>query len=94
MAGEHLDAVAELEQPAQRAEQALGALERPDREIGPGCVADEERVAREHEPRLVAARAVDDGEAAVLRAVTGRVDHAQDTSPSAISSPSSSGSCG
>ena len=47
----------ELEQPAQRVEEPLGALARADREVGPGGVADEERVAREHEPRLVAARA-------------------------------------
>ena len=77
MAGEHLDAVGELEQPAQRVEEPLGALGGADREVGPRGVADEERVARQHEPRLVAARGVDHGEAAVLGPVAGRVDHAQ-----------------
>ena len=76
--GIDLDAVAELEQPAQRVEEALGALARLDREVGPGGVADEERVPGEDEPRLVAARAVDHGEAAVLGPVARRVDAAQD----------------
>ena len=77
VAGEHLDAVGELEQPAERVEEPLGALVPPDREIGPGGVADEQRVAGEHEPRLVAARVVDDREAAVLRPVAGRMDDAE-----------------
>ena len=71
---EELDAVRQLEQPAQRVEEPLGALLRADREIGPSRVADEERVAREDEPRLSRARAVDDREARVLRPVPGRVD--------------------
>ena len=78
MAGEDLDAVGQLEQPAQRVEEPLGALLRVDGEVGPPRVADEERVAGEHEPRLVGARAVDDREARVLRPVAGRVDRAQD----------------
>ena len=53
---------------------SLGA----DREVGPSGVADEERVAREHEPRLVGARAIDDGEARVLGPVARRVDRPQD----------------
>ena len=77
MAGEHLDAVGELEQSVERVEQAFRALGRADGEVGPGRVADEERVAGEHEPRLVAARGVDDREAAVLGPVPGRVDHAE-----------------
>ena len=77
VAGEHLDAVGELEQPAQRVEEPLGALDGSDREVGPGGVADEEGVAGEHEPGLVAARVVDDGEAAVLGPVAGRVDDAR-----------------
>ena len=75
--GEDLDAVRQLEQPPQRVEEVLGALLRADREIGPGRIADEERVAGQHEPRLVGPRAVDDGEAGVLGAVSGRVDRAQ-----------------
>ena len=74
---EHLDAVGELHQPPQRAEQPLGALPRPDGEVRPRRVADEERVAGEHEPRLVAARPVGDDEAAVLGPVAGRVDDAK-----------------
>ena len=46
VAGEDLDAVGKLEQPPERVEEALGALGRPDSEIGPRGVADEERVAR------------------------------------------------
>ena len=53
MAGEDLDAVAELEQQPQRVEETLGSLLRADRQIGTRRVADEERVAREDEPRLV-----------------------------------------
>ena len=78
MAREDLDAVRQLEQAAQRVEEALGALLRADGEVGTGRVADEERVAGEDEPGLVGARAVDHGEARVLRAVAGRVDRAQD----------------
>ena len=77
MAGEHLDAVGELEQAVQRVVEPLGALGGTHREVGPGGVADEERVARQHEPRLTAARGVDHGQAAVLGPVTGGVDHAQ-----------------
>ena len=49
-----------------------------DREVGPGGVADEERVAGEDEPGLLGAGAVDDGEARVLGPVPGCVDRAQD----------------
>ena len=78
MAGEDLDAVAELDEPAQAVEEALRSLPCLDREIRPARVADEERVAGEDEPRLVAAGAVDHREAAVLGAVTRRMDRAQD----------------
>ena len=77
MAREDLDAVVELEQPAQGVEQPFGALDRADGEIGPGGVAHEERVTGEHEPRLVTARVVDDRQAAVLGSVARRVDHAE-----------------
>ena len=53
MPGEDLDAVGELEKPAQRVEEALGALGRADREIGSRRVAYEERVAGQDEPRLI-----------------------------------------
>ncbi len=69
-----LDAVPELDQAPQRVEEALGALARLHREVGPGGVSDEQRVAGEHEPGLRGPRAVDDCEAAVLRPVAGRVD--------------------
>ena len=64
--------------PPQGVEQALGALARVYGEIGAGRVADEQRVAGEHDPRLVAAAAVAHGEAAVLRPVPRRVDAAED----------------
>jgi len=50
-----LDPVAEIDEPVQRVEEPLGAVLRLDREVGPRGVADEERVAREHEPGLVTA---------------------------------------
>ena len=59
-------------------EQPFGAVERLDREVGTRGVPDEEGIAGEHEPRLIGARAVDQGEGAVLRAVPGRVDRADD----------------
>ena len=78
MPGEDLDAVRKLEQPAQRVKEPFRALLRGHCEVRTGGVADEERVAREHEPRLVGARAIDDGETRVLWSVPGRVDRAQD----------------
>ena len=73
MPREHLDAVGQLEQPPERVEEPFRALCGLDREVGSGCVAHEERVAREHEPRLVGPRRVDHREAAVLGSVAGRV---------------------
>jgi hypothetical protein len=58
-------------------EHALRAFHRPDREVGSGGVADEQRVARQQEPRLVRAGRVRDSEAAVLGPVAGRVDAAE-----------------
>lgn len=78
MAGEDLDAVSELDQPAQAVEEALGSLLWLDGEVRPSRVADEQRVAGEHEPRLVPPGAVDHREAAVLGAVARRVDRAHD----------------
>ncbi len=78
MARVHLDAVAELDEAPERVKEALGALACLDGEVGPGGVSDEQRVPGEDEPRLVAARVVDHGEAAVLRTVSRRVDAAQD----------------
>jgi hypothetical protein len=78
MSGEDLDAVSQLDEPPQAVEEALGSLLCLDREIRPAGIADEQRVAREDEPRLVAAGAVDHREAAVLGPVTGRVDRAED----------------
>ena len=74
----HLDAVAELDEPAERVEEALGALARLDREVGSSGVSDEERVARQDDPGLGSAREVAHGEAAVLGPVARRVDAAQD----------------
>jgi hypothetical protein len=78
MPGEDLDAVSELDEPPQAVEEALGSLPCLDREIRPADIADEERVAGEDEPRLVAAGAVDHREAAVLGPVARRVDRAED----------------
>ncbi len=78
MTGEDLDTVAELDEPPQRVEEAFGPLDRLDREIGTCRVADEQRVAGEHEPRLVGARAVGHRERAVLRPVPRRMQRADD----------------
>jgi hypothetical protein len=74
----HLDAVAELGEPSERVEQALCSFRSVDREVGPSRLADEQRVAREDEPRLVATRPVDHGERAVLRPVAGRMNRSHD----------------
>ena len=67
---------------------------RADCEVRAGGIADEERVAGEHEPRLVGPCAVDDREARVLGPVPRRVDRAQDDLAELASpAPSSSGSC-
>jgi len=68
VAGVDLGRIRQLEQTLQRVVQARGPFTRLDREVGPRRVADQQRVAGEqvllHE------------EAAVLRAVAGRVQHA------------------
>ena len=78
MAGEHLDAVAELDEALQRVEEPFGADGRVDSEIRTRRIADEKRVAREHEPGVVGSRAVGDGERAMLGPVARRVDRAKD----------------
>ncbi len=77
MAREDLDAVAELHEPLQGVKEAFGADRGLDREVGSRCIAHEERVAGEHEPWLVEARAVADGERAMLGAVPRGVDRPQ-----------------
>ncbi len=72
--------------------RSAGSLLRADGEIGPRGIADEERVAGEHEPRLVAARAVDHRERVCSGRWPGVWIARSTTSPSAISAPSSSGS--
>ena len=95
MAGEDLDPVRQLEQAAERVEEASAPSVRADREIRSSRVADEERVAREDEPGLVGARAVDDREAACapggVRACGSRAGR---PAPSSSSRPSVSASCG
>ena len=66
MTREHLDAVGELEKAVERVVEPFGALGCTDGEVGPGGVADEQRVTGQHEPGLIAARGVDHGQAAVL----------------------------
>ena len=81
MPGEDLDAVAELDEPAEAVEQVFRPCPRLDGEVRPARVADEQAVARQDEPWLRAAGAVDHREAAVLGPVAGRVDRAQDDVP-------------
>ena len=93
--GVDLDTVPELDEAPQRVEETLRSLARVDREIGSRGVSHEQRVAGEHEPGLRGPRAVDDREAAVLRAGgPGVWMQRRTTSPTEISLPSSSGSCG
>ena len=77
MSREDLDAVGQLEEPAERVEEPFRALHRADREVRPRGVSDEERVAGEHEPWLVRARRVDHGEATVLGTVARGVETAE-----------------
>ena len=69
VAGIHLDVVAERREPLERAEEILRAFARRDREVGSSRVADEERVARQHEFPV-------DDERAMLRPVARRVQDA------------------
>src|SRR4051794_27051931 len=78
MSGIDLDAVGQLGEAAQAVELSLGSLTRLDGEVRPSRVADEEAVAGQHEPRLVAARAVGHGKTAVLGTMSRRVDRADD----------------
>ena len=64
-----------------RAEDAARAVLLLDREIRAGDVADEQRVAGQHRPGIVAAGGVDQRVGGVLRAVTGRVERAHDDPP-------------
>ena len=50
MAGIHLDGIRQLRQPSQRVEEPFCTFTGLDRKVGPGGVADEERVTGEHEP--------------------------------------------
>ncbi len=59
-------------------EQTLGSLARLDREVGSRRVAHEERVAGQHDPRIRAAREIDDRDATVLGPVSRRVDATKD----------------
>ena len=68
MAGVDLGALGELDQPLQRAVEAFSPLERVDREVGTGRVADQQRVAG-HQVAV-------DEVTAVLRPVAGRVHDA------------------
>ena len=75
VAWEDLDAVGELEQSLKTRVELAGPVDGLDRQVRPGGVADEERVAREDEPRLFGPGPVDDCKATVLGAVAGSVDH-------------------
>jgi hypothetical protein len=73
VAGVELNSVGQFEQLLQAAVEPGRALDRLARKVGAGGVADQKRVACDHEPGLVAAGAVDDDEAAMLGPVPGRV---------------------
>ena len=72
MPGPHLREVAESEEALHRGVQPARALLLVDREIGPGDIADEERVARDDEPGLRATALVRDQVGGVLGPVARR----------------------
>ena len=75
VAGPELDLVVEGQQPlVQGAEDVRGPLARLDREVGPGDVADEQRVAAEQGPGGAVAAGVAEQEGGVLGPVAGGVD--------------------
>ena len=76
MAGVDLDTVVQLQQPLKAVVEAACPIRRLRGEVRACRVADEEGIARQRQPRLVAASAVDDLERAVLRSMAGRVQHA------------------
>ena len=77
MPGPDLAAVGQRQQLlVQRAEDAARALGLLDREVRPRDVADEQRVAGQHGPRLGAAGGVDQRERRVLGPMSGRVQRA------------------
>ncbi len=72
--GPDLDVVGQGQQPvAQRVEDPAGTLRPLDREVGPRDISDEQAVAGQHSPGLVAAAQVGQQEAGVLGAVARRV---------------------
>jgi hypothetical protein len=74
VAGPHLDGVGQRQQRvAQCAVDAACAVGAVDREVGPGDVVDEQRVAAQQRPRLVRAARVGEQEDGVLGPVPGRV---------------------
>ncbi len=76
MPGPELDVVAERKDAiVKRGEDLARTLGLLDREVGPGHIAAEERVAAEERPRL--ARGVADEEGGVLRPMAGRVERLQ-----------------
>ena len=79
MSGPDLDVPAQPQQRArQRPEDVARALGLLDRQVGPRHVTDEQRVAGQHRPRLLAAPPVDQREGRVLGPVAGRVQGAHD----------------
>jgi hypothetical protein len=75
VSGPHLHVLAQRQQrPVQRPEDPARAVGLLDRQVGPRDVADEQRVAGQHRPRLVAAPPIDERERGVLGPVPGRVE--------------------
>ena len=77
MAGEDLDPVGQLQKTLQALVELTRSVDRRDRQVRPGGVADEERIACEDEPGLFGPAAIDDREAAVLGAMARGVEHPQ-----------------
>jgi hypothetical protein len=77
--GPDLDVAAQRQQLlTQRPEDAACALGLLDREVGPRDIADEQRVAGQDRPRLLAAPQVEQRERRVLGPVAGRVERSHD----------------
>src|SRR5579885_1645831 len=73
-----LHAVIKLEQTIKDAVvERVGPLFASDGKVGAGYIADEERIAGQHQPGVVAPARIGDREGDMLRAMAGRMDDAQ-----------------
>ena len=80
-----------LQRAVERPRHVLGRAVAAGVQVGPARVADQQRVAGQHEPRLVAAHVVGDQVRMVGGRVAGRRERRDSVLPSSTTSPSASG---